>query len=230
MLKTCCRAAWAAWRSIIWSNLPITCTAVEVVKQGDHGSELFIIRSGEVTVLVSKVRHVCFPHLGWWEATPPKSHTFCGRWMTFSKDKWWDFLSFVYQPYLGKISNLTMFFYVFLDIWKTGALKQLVGKDGKAPKRVASLKAWVEQSWFYQCIEQGVATLQPKSWQSWTEMVDFCYVHVCNVSYLWCSCRFQIADSSELLQGIQSTAAFGDHCFFIEWRKTMENTKFCVVY
>ena len=28
----------------------------EVVKQGDHGSELFIIRSGEVTVLVSKVR------------------------------------------------------------------------------------------------------------------------------------------------------------------------------
>lgn len=37
----------------------------EVVKQGDHGSELFIIRSGEVTVLVSKVRHVCFPHLGW---------------------------------------------------------------------------------------------------------------------------------------------------------------------
>ena len=26
----------------------------EVVKQGDHGTELFIIRSGEVTVLVSK--------------------------------------------------------------------------------------------------------------------------------------------------------------------------------
>jgi len=33
--------------------------------------------------------------------------------MTFSKDKWWDFLSFVYQPYLGKISNLTMFFLCF---------------------------------------------------------------------------------------------------------------------
>ena len=46
--------------SIIQYNLPTTGTAVEVVKQGDHGSELFIIRSGEVTVLVSKVRQCLF--------------------------------------------------------------------------------------------------------------------------------------------------------------------------
>ena len=109
MLKTCCRAAWAAWRSIIWSNLPITCTAVEVVKQGDHGSELFIIRSGEVTVLVSKVRHVCFPHLGWWEATPRKAtHSVEDEWH-LAKISGGFFKLCLSNPNLGKISNLTMF-------------------------------------------------------------------------------------------------------------------------
>ena len=134
---------------------------------------------------------VFFPPYRMVRSTPPKKKSeYFGRWMTFENISG-GFLRFVFQPYLGKISDLTMFFSDILKplfspefeaagCWSSMESFQLQllltppsappvhphwtsWQDGKAPKRVASLKAWV-LIMSHQCIEPDFASLKPKSW------------------------------------------------------------------